>query len=59
MSLKKKSHYLTIRWDDLKGVKITMLPDVLLKKGTMVILYQIVWDSFYWMGYVYQRANGI
>jgi hypothetical protein len=48
-----------IRWDDLKGVKVTMLPDVLSKKGIIVLLYQIVWDSFYWLGYAYQRIKGI
>jgi glycosyltransferase involved in cell wall biosynthesis len=59
MSLRKNSKFSTMRWNDLKGVKISMLPDVLSKKGAMVLLYQIVWDSFYWMGYAYQRVRGI
>ena len=39
-----------LRSSELKGVKISMLPDLAKKKGIFALLYQIVWDLLYWLG---------
>jgi len=54
LSLRQIKSYSGIRWDDLKGVKFSHLGDVLAKKGVFIALYQIIWDLFYWSGYIDQ-----
>lgn len=52
LSLKTYENYKSIRWNDLKGVKLNKLPNVLASKGLVVAIYQILWDSLYWLGYI-------
>lgn len=59
LSLRKIKTYSNIRWYDLKGVKLQCIGDVLAKKGLPVALYQIIWDLFYWTGYIDQRLRGV
>lgn len=39
----------------LKGVPPYLLPDLLKKKGFMVLIYQLIWDLFYWTGFFVER----
>ncbi len=39
----------------LKGVPPCSLPDLMKKKGLMVLIYQSIWDMFYWTGFIVQR----
>ncbi|BAI61023.1 hypothetical protein MCP_0951 [Methanocella paludicola SANAE] len=59
LSLRRLKQYSSIRWYDLKGVKLQSLGDVLMKKGLIVALYQVIWDAFYWTGYAGQRLRGV
>ncbi|MHA1448415.1 MAG: glycosyltransferase [Candidatus Hodarchaeales archaeon] len=46
---KNSKSYRKIRYD-LKGVKVTDYPDIVRKKGPLVMLYQIIWDLFFYLG---------
>ena len=51
-SLSSYKKYANIKWNDLKGVKMKKLPEIAVKKGLIVAIYQTLWDSLYWLGYL-------
>ncbi len=57
LSLRKIPEFSAIRWNDLKGVRLGRLPDVLIRKGALVLAYQIIWDYCYWLGYFSRRVG--
>jgi GT2 family glycosyltransferase len=56
-SLKKMPQFSSIRWNDLKGVPMNRLPDLLTQKGFLVFVYQIIWDTAFWYGYIRRRIS--
>lgn len=57
LSLRKMPQFSAIKWNDLKGVRLGRLPDIMIRKGVLVLAYQILWDYCYWLGYFSRRVR--